>query len=405
MQQLQSLRFLLLMCVLLFVGCGGGGGGGRSAGDEIAEESPVSFQLGAHYYHWFPSNFSHGYVRATLLPQQEPALGEYNSRDPRVAAQHIEWAASAGIDFFTLDWWPTRPQQNSAIDEGFLRAPNLSKIKFCIFYETGDLGFSATRGGTFFGPNEVSRFVSDMKSLAGRYFNHPQYLTIRGKKVVVLYITRTLAGEFESAFALARDVVREAGFELFLVGDEVFWNVSEARRDGVAITQVPQRDRIKLFDAITAYNLYEGAYLHHSGYAAESQFIAEVNGIFGRYKGAAGDVPLFPSIIPGYNDRGVRPRQNHYPIPRQYAAGESATSLFEEMYERVLVRNLDQNTPVGFITSWNEWNEDTAIEPIMPSAATARDSSSTGDFFTQGYQYQGVGEGYLAALRRLRFGR
>src|SRR3546814_17261616 len=77
--------------------------------------------VGAHYYHWYPSNWGHGTLRAQLDPPQQPELGLYDSTDPAVAEQHIAWASAHGIDFFTLAWWPvahqehqTRPEESRA---------------------------------------------------------------------------------------------------------------------------------------------------------------------------------------------------------------------------------------------------------------------------------------------------
>ena len=50
------------------------------------------------------------------------------------------------------------------------------------------------------------------------------------------------------------------------------------------------------------------------------------------------------------------------------------------------------------ITSWNEWNEDTVIEPLSPSAPTADDVSGR-QLFTQGYTYEGFGSAYLDVVR------
>ena len=49
------------------------------------------------------------------------------------------------------------------------------------------------------------------------------------------------------------------------------------------------------------------------------------------------------------------------------------------------------------ITSWNEWNEDTAIEPVAAAPATTNDRR--GGFFTQGYPYEGYGTTYLDIVR------
>lgn len=41
------------------------------------------------------------------------------------------------------------------------------------------------------------------------------------------------------------------------------------------------------------------------------------------------------------------------------------------------------------LTSWNEWNEDTAIEPIAPIAESSQDRLN--GRFTQGFSYGGSG--------------
>jgi hypothetical protein len=46
------------------------------------------------------------------------------------------------------------------------------------------------------------------------------------------------------------------------------------------------------------------------------------------------------------------------------------------------------------ITSWNEWNEDTAVEPVAPAPATSDDASGS-QLYTQGYAYEGFGTTYL----------
>ena len=50
------------------------------------------------------------------------------------------------------------------------------------------------------------------------------------------------------------------------------------------------------------------------------------------------------------------------------------------------------------ITSWNEWNEDTAIEPVKYSHSTDTDDSKTGKNFTKGYIYNGFDTKYLEII-------
>ena len=51
------------------------------------------------------------------------------------------------------------------------------------------------------------------------------------------------------------------------------------------------------------------------------------------------------------------------------------------------------------VTSWNEWHEDTQIEPVQLMPATSADDSPTGSDYTTGLSYEGYGERYLEILR------
>ncbi len=66
-----------------------------------------------------------------------PALGAtYISSDPKVIQQQIDWAADYGVDAFSLEWTTPRGIGHSLednIDDAFLKAPNLGRIRWCIF--------------------------------------------------------------------------------------------------------------------------------------------------------------------------------------------------------------------------------------------------------------------------------
>ena len=52
------------------------------------------------------------------------------------------------------------------------------------------------------------------------------------------------------------------------------------------------------------------------------------------------------------------------------------------------------------ITTWNEWHEDSQIEPTIVTAPTTQDISGTG-LYTQNYPYQGYGLEFLESTRNL----
>jgi hypothetical protein len=359
----------------------------------------VPYLVGAHYYVWYPANFREGYLRGTLRPAQMPALGEYDSTDPRVAERHIELARAHGIDFFTLDWWPGRPERNDAIDAGFLRASNIDSIRFCMFYESSALGDQGENGIVFDAATK-QRFVSDMVALARRYFAHPSYLRIAGRPVILLYVTRQIHGLFPQAMRDMRAALAADGYDPFVIGDEIFWAVIAADEDPAALRSVvgkPQLERIQLFDAITAYNLYIEDRPRHRGYGATTSFLADGLKLYRKYRDASA-VPVVPGVIPGFNDRGTRPVLDHFAIPRRWTADAPEGSFFAEMIERVAKPVVDARLPMILVTSWNEWNEDTAIEPLRPSPTTAEDVSGR-RFFTQGYAYEAFGTEYLEIVR------
>ncbi len=395
----------LVLCWALALGLAWASAGCDSGPPVVQDQR---YLVGAYYYLWYPQNFSQGWLRAKLRPPQRPVLGLYSSRDPKVAEQHIAWCSRYGLDFLALGWWPSRPRQNRALYQGFLKARNLGDIKFCVFYETQDLGFDPVLGITLMTEEKMRRLVADVRQVAKTFFNHPSYLKVSGRPVIIFYLTRSVYVNYEEAFTRLRRALHKDGFDPYLIGDEVFWKVIEAKGswDGKGPppkptdSPRPQVERARLFDAITAYNMYEGGKGHHAGYASRSQHLAEVAAKYRLYRDALkGRAAFVPNILPGYNDRGVRLSVNHYAIPRQWAPGAPEGSFFARSFERLALPFVDPGLNMILITTFNEWNEDTSIEPLQPAPPTDRDQSPSGRDYTQGYSYAGYGTTYLEVLR------
>ncbi|MCB0359683.1 MAG: hypothetical protein KDD44_08605, partial [Bdellovibrionales bacterium] len=139
----------------------------------------------------------------------------------------------------------------------------------------------------------------------------------------------------------------------------------------------------------------------HRGYAGLERYLEDNRKLFEKYRNAAGPlgVPVIPTVLPGYNDRGIRGRFNHA-MPRRMRPEAPEGSFFAKGLEELALPLATQNAlRMLFITSWNEWNEDTAIEPLAVSTATSTDSSPEGDRYTQGFPYEGYGLTYLRVLQ------
>ncbi len=364
-----------------------------------------SFLVGAYYYVWYPKNFKQGMLRKDLRPQQVPEAGWYDSADPKIAERHIALCSRYGIDFLALDYWPSRPEQNQNIQDGFLKANNLDDIRFCLFFETWNLGFDRAEGTLRFTKEISEKFLKQMDQIAEEFFAHPRYLKIQGRPVLILYLTRVCSGEYQKPLSILRERLRKKGYDIFLIGDEVFWETlaeSWPWQKNPPLSANPNKKRMACFDAITAYNMYEGNDSHQEGYGSRSRYFEKVAGRFQEYRDVFRSLkrPLrfIPNVIPGYNDRGVRPRQKHYAIPREWSTGGGEGGFFEKAFEKIVFPFLDPALNMILVTSWNEWNEDTAIEPLEKAPPTSQDKSGE-NYFTEGYAYSGYGTRYLEVLR------
>ena len=368
---------------------------GRPAPASPAADRPL---VGAFYHLWNPENLAQGYLRARLQPPQT-SMATHAARGLAATEADITAAADHGVDFFALDWWPSRPDLNRRIDERFLAAPNASRLRFCIFYETADLEGDSDHSITKVAGRTRQRLVDDLAAIGQRYFDHPGYLRVGGRPVVILYLSRGLTGDVAGAVGEARERLRAQGEDVLLIGDELFWHVSPLRGRAVVPSPEPQLERARLFDGLTAYNLYDGDTPGRTGYGGRSTFLADVAALYRRWSAALdGGVPIVPSVIPGYNDLGLASRAGHRPIPRQWEPGAAEGSFLARFLDDVARPAVDPRLPMILVTSWNEWNEDTAIEPIAPAPPTATDDSATGRDLTGGASYAGYGTTYLDVL-------
>jgi hypothetical protein len=270
-------------------------------------------------------------------------------------------------------------------------------MKFAMFYETWNLGFDAGNESTPVSEQAELHFDSDMLALAKDYFSNPSYLHIAGRPVVYLYLTRTLTGDVAGMINGARTYLEQHGYaDPFFVGDEVYWRVTPQIQvpNAPVFTGQPQLGRIDQFDAVTSYTLYygdpqqaNGPASDSTGYPGTTHIAADQRLLLTLYRNATDNkVPVLPVVQPGFNDRGFRLTTNHPGQPRQWLAGDGPSSTLDQMLRCVAIPEVDPALPIVMVTSWDDWNEDTGVEPIPGTPAT-KDDSPSGTAYTQGYQY------------------
>jgi glycoprotein endo-alpha-1,2-mannosidase len=319
-----------------------------------------------------------GYLREQLATEQKPLLGEYDDSDSRTIAQHLEWSRQANIQLWITSWWGAEAREDATTKEVILEHPKIGDHKIALFYETI---------GRIKEEEEFSthRVTPDIDYISTEYFDHPNYFRIDGRPVLFVYLTRKLEaiGILEDVIKLMRQAARRSGHDIFIVGDHAF-------------REAPDLDVLyppfKILDAVTNYDVYGS--MGVDGYAGE-EGVRDHYEKQREWRGIAlsQGCSFIPSASPGYNDLGVRPEKRHGPLSRRLTPEDKPGSLFKAALReaRNLVDSDVQNLLI--VNSFNEWHEDTQIEPAVGELTTLPDD------LTYGLEYEGYGELYLNILR------
>lgn len=379
-------------------------------GSMLAQEKATrNFQIGAHYYSWFPANWKSGYVGQKLIPPIHPELGEYSSDSLDVFKKHVSWAKEAGIDYFIFDWWAQRKEVRRNIYQK-IKADLIPKdFKFALHYESHDLKEKGDphyagemQNMVFIDADRADRLKKHWLYLARHYMGHESYLRINGRPVLYIYASRHLVGDVKHALQNAREYVfKHTGYDLYLVGDEVFFNVIGSDSSGYIYLlkeQQPLWGRFNFFDAITTYNSYDATRTYYGGEEGVEKFFTDTRQLYDSYAAyAKRNKQLFiPNVMPGYNDRGVRLHKDHYVLPRVF--GYDNQSFFKRSLEQLGADYLNQPHSQLVITSWNEWNEGTQIEPSNITELSFEDITGVEMKFSQGHASHGYGCNYLEEI-------
>jgi glycoprotein endo-alpha-1,2-mannosidase len=335
--------------------------------------------VGAYYYPWHADDFhrGQGYVREQLSTVQKPALGEYDDTDPAIISQHLTWSRQANINLWVTSWWGEGAREDMTTKDVIMEHPEIGDHKIALFYETN----GRIKDGE---DHSMQRVVPDIEYLCQNYFDHPNYFRIDDKPVLFVYLTRKLEflGTLDHVIELMRQAARNEGCNIYIVGDHVFG--------------APDTDAIyppfTTLDAVTNYDVYGS--MGVDGYAGEEAMRkhyyqqSQWRDIAQRQK-----CSFIPAASPGYNDLGVRPEKGHKPLSRRLTRADKPGSLFQVAlrYARSLVDENAQN--LLMVNSFNEWHEDTQIEP------TVGETTTLPELLTHGIEYQGYGELYLDILR------
>lgn len=250
-----------------------------------------------------------------------PALGAYDSHDPKVVEAHCREARQIGLTGFIVSWWAKGDFHDQGIPL-MLDTAQKYGLKVTVYYETAPPK----------GQPSVEGAVGDLAYIIDRYSKHPAWLKVQGKPVIFVY-------------------GRAVG-QLKLTGWEQVIDQFTAKYPGgaVFIGDGISSEAARIFDGIHTYN--------PTG-ATKGKSVEEIRSwakqTFPKWIKTAGpDRIACVTIIPGYDDSTLPSRKPPRPITGRYN-GET----YKTMWEEAIAANPDW----VIVTSWNEWHEGSEIEP------------------------------------------
>lgn len=314
-------------------------------GDEVTERRetdhvPISIDpietnrlVGVHYYPWYEMH--QGHENWTDRTVSTPVLGEYAAADRSVVDQHIKWSVDHGVRWWSISWWGPGSGTDRALRRSILQAERFEHLMFSILYETKgrleEFDYDLDRQGA------RDRLANDLAYLADHYFAQDNYRRVDGRPVVFFYIGQTLRGDISGAFA---EATAGLNTDLYILADVPF---------GTAPASYPIID---VADAVTSYNPYSSRpdieQVFHDTYERGLKLL---------HLGAeAADLDYVPVLIPGFNDTG---------LPASIRMDNPVLSASPDRYERVCeqARPHLADAESVLVTSFNEWYENTQIEP------------------------------------------
>lgn len=290
----------------------------------------------------------------------------------------MQWFRQANIGLLVTSWWGPNLLEDRNTKDVLMQHKDLGNLQIALHYETVGRLILGRENGTVVALN-------DIEYMCEHYFDHPNYYKIDGRPVVFIYVSRFLAevGTLEETLLTMRSSAGKCGHNIYLIGDQVY-----ASAPNVDEPHVP----FWYFDAVTNYDVY-GSAGRPQGYAG-TESVDQYYEQQAQWRDFAREenCHYIPAVSPGYNDRAVRMEMDHPALSRRVTAGSGEGSLFHyqlKQAKQLVDRKVDN---MILVNSFNEWHEDTQIEPVVGVDTTMPLN------FTQGLEYVGYGELYLDIL-------
>ena len=298
---------------------------------ELIEATDEPPEVVAAYYPWYSGEGRHWGDRTGNNASESthfPLIGAYDSGDQIVLERHVEEASKSGITAFASSWWGIDSYEDWVLGNQ-ANVCEENEFKFTVLYES-------IRDESVDTPEKVS---AELNYILERYGSNASFLRWKERPVIFVF---SPGGENR---------------------DENFWQEvkGQLNMDAVLVGDVKGLALLPPFEGVFNYNELDtethrenmewvassGSYLQEGSYW---RFI-----LSSRRNGYSvlGDRLTCATVIPGYDDTKVRSDGNVLP--------RNGTRTYQDYWD--IINGVDVDWV--FITSWNEWNEGTEIEPSV----------------------------------------
>ncbi len=339
-----------------------------------------------YYPHWHP--YDHGsawkgegwteweFVK-TAVPRfpghvqpLKPTWGYFDESDPAWTAKEIDLAADNGIDVFVYDWYWYSGVQNmqEALENGFLKAPNRSRLKFALMWANHDRRdqFRPEHGQprnvwlrSFHSEKDLLRMID---YCIEHYFREPNYWRVNGGLFYSIFQThefvRQMGGPEKTcaAFQKVDARLRAAGLP------PMHWNAMV----GSPVQSAAAKEAG--FHSTCRYNVASARKVREDG-TEDYADVMEAHRAHWKNMLSA-DLMNIPVVTRGW-DSSPRCRADvPWPFkPFAYPYSPIVTGVTAERFEQLLrdaaqaVRDDPKAPPAVLINAWNEWTEGQFLLP------------------------------------------
>jgi len=326
--------------------------------DYVPLPKPVKsdYEIGALYFPGWHRMQAWEKIYSTH-PERKPVLGWYDEGNPEVVDWQIKWSLENGIQYYLVDWyWNKGHQQLDHWVKAFQKSRYKSMFKWAMMW--------ANHNGPGSHSEEDQQNVT--KFWIENYFNTPEYYTIDGRPVVMIWspegmdddvrsIERSKGNELRKGegvkklLDLSQSMVTAAGFKgIFFIAMK--WPESSTKAEDI------QWLADAGFDMTSIYH-----FMDHGGKAEDPMrfpFELVVEASLPHWEGLheTGILPFLPNLASGWDSRPWH-GEKHIIIEDRSVAG------FKRICEDFKKFSVKTGIKTMLIAPTNEWGEGSYVEP------------------------------------------